>query len=140
MLSDNFSGGNIDLYFKTMTITPSCCTITYSCIDVSEEGESSSSVSCSDLLIDLTYDGTPTGDLSDGQVRLETPSSKYGTPYRPGNYTVTIVGTVDGVPAVLGTTLKSTSFTFELVDPCDPPAEFIVETPTDDFDYTITQV
>ena len=66
MLSDNFSGSNIDLFLRPMTITPSCCTLTYECTSVSEQGQDSSSVACSDLLIDLDFDGSSTSGLSDG--------------------------------------------------------------------------
>ena len=70
---------------------------------------------------------------------LDTPGEKYGSPYRPGTYTVTITGTVDDVDDVVpGTSSKTATFDFTLTDPCDPPMKFELESEIADLDYTIT--
>ena len=137
--TDKFTGGNIDLFLATMDIAPNCCTLTYSCVDIAESGEDSSSISCSDFLTGASYatnlDG---GDniISDGVLRLLTPAETYGAPYRPGTYTMTIKGQVNEAAEVTSNddprliTSKTTTFTFTLQDPCDPPDSLTLTTPT----------
>jgi len=67
------------------------------------------------------------------------PGSKYSSPYRPGTYTVTVEANVDNVPTISGQTQKSTTYTFTLTDPCDPPNSITIQAPDPDVDYTITQ-
>ena len=71
---------------------------------------------------------------------LETPSSSYGSSYRPGTYTVTITGTIDDVDVVPGTTSKTDTFEFTLTDPCLEAVVRVVEADLDDQEYTITDV
>ena len=58
------------MYLTPMTISPAACTITYECTSIDEEGESSSSISCDDLMKDLVFDGDERrrlqSDLVDG--------------------------------------------------------------------------
>jgi len=77
--------------------------------------------------------------LADGELTFTANPADYGT-YRPGSYTVTIKGAVDGVTDVPGTTSKTTTLTIVLTDPCDAPASLVVATPAAvDMDYTLTQ-
>ena len=72
-------------------------------------------------------------------MQLFTPAEKYGNPYRPGTYTVTITGTVDDVVDVVpGTSSKTATFEFTLTDPCDPPTKFENSEEIKNQDYTIT--
>jgi hypothetical protein len=121
-LSDSFTGANIDFYLNPFTVTPNCCTVEYTCESISWTGTGTSSVSCSDFTSSITFD-------DDGYIRLETPPSLYtGSTYVPGTYTVTFKGNIPEADAeVPGTTSKTTTFTFELVDPCDPPTSLEVE-------------
>ena len=91
------------------SITPIRCEVTYACTGVARQGELTSSVSCNDLTFDATT----------GSFTITTDSSDYESgEFTPGTYTVTISGTANGSsPSESDTTTMS----FTLVDPCDPP-------------------
>jgi len=140
-LSDNFSGTAIDWTLTEFPITPSRCIINYSCTGVVEAGEASSTIGCGDLPFDGIFDNIANVDanLADGELTFTADPADYGT-YRPGSYTVTIKGAVEGVTDVPGTTSQTTTLTIVLTDPCDPPASLVVANPAAvDMDYTLTQ-
>jgi len=111
--------------------------INYSILSIAEAGQVTSSIPKEDFTTDFTFDGSNTGSLIDGQIRLATPGSKYSTPYRPGTYTVTVEGAIDGVAApVEGDTKHTFTFSFTLTDPCDPPTSLVAD--TSDLTYKIT--
>ena len=120
------------MFLVPMTIMPEQCTISYECTSIDEDGEASSSISCDDL---VTYIDTDT------LFSLESLTTKYGSPYRPGTYTVTITGTIDGVADVVpGTNSKTTTFDFTLTDPCLTAVVTVVEADLVDQEYTISDV
>ena len=90
--TDNFSVETIHWTMIPFTITPSRCSIAYTCETVSQAGQVTSSVSCADLVKDLTFNG----DSTDGAMSLDSAPDTYNNPYTPGVYTVTIRGTVVG--------------------------------------------
>ena len=135
-MSDNYSGTDpIDFYLNPFTVTPDCCTLTYSCESISELGEASSSISCSDFESSITLEGS-------SRLQLNPTSTEYTqlSPWRPGTYTVTIKALVNEASSdVPGTTSKTTTFDFTLVDPCDPPTSIVVPASdaVADFGYSI---
>ena len=54
------------MFLVPMTLEGDCCTITYVCTSITEADQEESSISCNDLLIDLDFDNTDSGDLIDG--------------------------------------------------------------------------
>ena len=113
---DNFSGNEIQFDLTKFTIVPSICPVTYTCTNVVEgDGGTISSVECDDF----SFDGVFDGDATDGVLTFTASENDYITGnYRPGIYEVTITGTADGSNPLVSTT---TTFTIELLDPCDPP-------------------
>ena len=59
-----------------------------------------------------------------------------GKLYKPGDYRVTVKGAIPGVTET-ASTAKTTTYTFTLTDPCDPPTS-ITFSATSDFNYKIT--
>lgn len=91
-LTDNFSDEKIKFTLLPFTITPSRCSLSYSCASIVQTGESTSSIDCAAFTKDLVFDA----ETSDGVMELDSAPSTYGAPYEPGTYTVTLVGTVVG--------------------------------------------
>ena len=134
-LSDNFSVDPIRWTLTPFTIAPSRCTVSYACDSVTQTGEAVSSVACADLAKDLTFNG----DATDGVVTLDSAPATYGNPFTPGTYVVTIRGTVVGSTQAAPVPSITTTFSFTLTDPCDPPASAAWSAPASDASYTITQ-
>ena len=100
------------------TLTPTRCSVTYACTNVARQGSANSSVGCNDL----------TFDEATGSFTFSADSDNYKSGnFIPGTYTVTITGTAVGSSPPKDDT---TTMSFTLVDPCDPPtsvtkAEFV---------------
>ena len=130
-----YLGEDLVFTLTPFTIYPAgLCTATYSCTGISFNGSPATGISCSDL----TANGqlfVPGSATEGGTLTLNLDSTAYQTgSYLPGTYMVTIQGTIDGQSI----TAEGT-YTFTLVDPCDPPVS--VEAPTlATTEYTITEV
>ena len=100
------------------TLTPTRCQVTYACTSVARVDSSTSTIDCDDLTFDTTT----------GSFTFSADSDDYKSgDFIPGTYTVTITGTAVGSSPLKDDT---TTMSFTLVDPCDPPtsitkAEFV---------------
>ena len=73
---------------------------------------------------DLNFDGTIDGDDSDGKIDFTPTQEDYeNKKYPPGDYTITICGTVKQNPT---SSEDCTDITITLVDPCDPPTSITI--------------
>lgn len=138
-LTSNYpDGGSIDIGINPAVVTPSRCTITYTCDSIVHEGGDPSDIKCSDFDTDLIFDGnSPNGSLTDGQLTVPTNPQTYPN-FKPGEYTTTIKACVDGVSAVQDVTCKDIPFVFTLTDPCDPPIQ-VTFPEKEDIEYVISQ-
>ena len=123
---DGYSGQPIDWQFKPFTVAPDWCPVTYTCTDVKRvDGAPLVKLACSDIAF----------DSATGAIGFTATEDDYKNDrYRPGQYQITITGTVDGSdPASQDTT----TFILELEDLCDPPASF-TSTGWENQEYTLT--
>ena len=102
----------------TLVTAGGVCTVTYTCASVTRLDMAISSISCSSLTVDLDK----SGDASDGTIKLTVSELNYGT-YTPGTYIINVSGTIDGTSVT-----STTSWSFTLSDPCDPPSSLVFDT------------
>ena len=113
---------------------PALCTIDYACVSVQKQGSliTDDPINCDNL----GFDGILNGQSTDGKFIFTPTEAQYqdGT-FPPGKYDVVISGTENKAtsPETLTTTI-----TFELVDPCDPPVSVSVGALENQGDYTPT--
>ena len=108
---------NDDVVFtlNPFTIEPERCQVIYECTEVVRVDGTPSEIGCANFVFDGTYDNQAT----DGKLTFSADQDDYLTQkYPPGEYTVTITGTVDKSVDQLTDVV---TFTLTLVDPCDPP-------------------
>ena len=114
--SDKYTGNDITFTLTPFTITPDYCDISYACDSITFENGATSSITCSDLI--------PAGGLfglagAGGSLTYSIDTTKYlSENYPPGTYTVTVEGTGDHSDPPQA---RTATFTFTLVDPCNPP-------------------
>ena len=113
-------------------IAPPRCEITYACTNVVKVGLASASpLTCTDLPFDGKIDGQP----SDGVMTFTPTKEDYvNQVIPPGDYTVTITGTVAKKP----TLSDDATFTITVVDICDPPSSLDTADLTDQL-YPLTK-
>lgn len=114
-LSDAANNGLIDFFITDLTITPSRCTLTYSCESVTYQAPgtisfvSQSPVTCSD------FDGAYNIN-TDKRMRLLVDQADNGRysggakEFAPGTYQVTLKALVNGVTESAGTTSKTFTY------------------------------
>ena len=133
--SSSYDSTAINMQVNEFTMTPSRCPVTYTCEGVVQTGQVTSTIGCIDLTSNLVFSASD-ANANDGQLTITPTADNYADKdYWPGEYTVTVRGTPD--EATDGRFLETT-FTFTLVDICDPPTSLTASEPTD-LDYTITQ-
>ena len=133
--NDAYTGTDQTFTLNPFNLDPSdLCSATYSCTGITLGGVTATDISCSDL----TAAGklfNPASQTEGGTLTLNMSNADYlSGNYKPGTYTVTVQGTVVGSNSV---TAEAT-YTFTLVDPCDPPTSITAATLTNQ-SYTITQ-
>ena len=102
----------------TLDAGGNACTVSYSCMSVTRQDMATSNISCSSLSVDLDK----SGDASDMTIMLTVYETDYDT-YTPGTYIINVEGAIDGTSVT-----STTTWTFTLSDPCDPPNSLIVDT------------
>jgi hypothetical protein len=108
---DNYSGVPVTATLTPFVISPSRCSVSYSCGEVlNEDGSPSTTVSCSDFSVS-TVNTVTTVSLS-GATRQNYLD---GT-FPPGVYRFKVKGT-----AVTSGTILYSEIKFTFTDPCDPP-------------------
>ena len=131
--SDNYSGNAITFGLTEFTITPDYCTISYSCLSVVRQDSADSNIACSDLIVAGELFGE-TGDVNTLSYSIDSATYQLGQ-IAPGTYVVTVVGGADNSASSQS---RESTYTFTLVDPCDPPTSVTAVVLTDQV-YTITE-
>ena len=130
--SDNYSGSAITFGLTEFTITPDYCTISYSCKGVARQDGAASKIGCADLTVAGELFGeTGTDNTLSYSIDLATYQSSQ---IAPGTYVVTVEGSGDSSDPPKK---QESTYTFTLVDPCDPPTSVTAAALTDQV-YTIT--
>ena len=126
--SDEYSGTAVNVPITAYTVVPAFCDVTYSCAGVT--GPTGSTVDCNSFTGNLIP-----GDVTPFNIVPDISGYKDGT-LPPGDYTITIDGTVTNADDPTGTKASKT-VVITITDPCAPTISLTAGALTDKV-YTIS--